>query len=68
MTDLYKDGVLIARGGSLENSYPNESGAYLKIGLYKWNWEYRPADVAIRTMYYGDVEIRSSETPQRRDE
>ncbi|WP_160147418.1 heparin lyase I family protein [Caballeronia pedi] len=59
VTDLYKDGALVVRGGTSANAYPNDRDAYLKVGIYKWDWKVRPSDVSERTMYYGDVEVRT---------
>lgn len=59
VTDLYKDGALVVQGRHIVNAYPNEVGAYLKIGVYKWDWKSRPSDVTVRTMYYGDIEVFS---------
>jgi hypothetical protein len=59
VTDLYKNGALVAHGGASPNAYPNDKSAYLKIGIYKWDWTVRPSDVSVRTMYYGNLKIQS---------
>jgi hypothetical protein len=59
VTELYKDGVRVVKADSIENAYPEDDGAYLKLGVYKWDWKVRPTDVNVRTMYYGDVRIAS---------
>jgi hypothetical protein len=57
VTDLYKDGELVVRAGSIENSYPDEKNAYLKIGVYKWDWMNRPSAVDLRTMFFGNLSV-----------
>lgn len=59
ITDLYKDGVLVVHAGAVPNAYPGDHNEYLKIGIYKWWWKTRPSDVVQRTMYYGDVVIKT---------
>jgi hypothetical protein len=59
VTDLYKDDNLAVKARSVENAYPNDESAYLKIGVYKWDWKPSHTNLDVRTMYYGDVQIRS---------
>jgi len=58
------DGTLVARGGAIQNAYPGERNGYLKIGIYKWNWDARQSDVEERTMYYGNIEVLKRVEPR----
>lgn len=55
ITRLYKESQLVFDGKGMPNSYPNDNGAYMKLGLYKWWWKVRASDVSRRAMLYGDV-------------
>ncbi len=55
LTELSKDGAQVLAANGIPNSFPNDSRAYFKIGIYKWWWKERPTDVSELTMFFGDV-------------
>jgi len=57
VTELKKDGKLVYATKGVANSYFNDDGAYLKLGLYKADWKKKPSDVETRTIYYGRVSV-----------
>ncbi|WP_321787172.1 heparin lyase I family protein [Paraburkholderia sp. J94] len=59
LTDLYKDGELVARClRPCANAYLDDDNAYLKLGIYKWRWTDAPSDVTERTVFFGPVRVR----------
>ena len=57
VTELLKDGRIVASMNGQPNAYPGDQMAYFKAGLYKWWWRSRPSDVTSRVLYLGDVTI-----------
>ncbi len=58
VTELFKDGKVVFATKGIPNSYSDDDGGYLKLGIYKAEWNKVETDVDVRTMYYGDVSIR----------
>lgn len=57
VTELTKDGKRVFAIYGVPNAYANDDRAYLKLGLYKADWQKKPSDVDVRTLYYGPVSI-----------
>ncbi|SAL77925.1 hypothetical protein AWB71_05575 [Caballeronia peredens] len=57
LTELRRDGhqVFIAQG--VPNAYPGVQNAYLKIGLYKPDWQKKATDVAKVSFLYGPLTV-----------
>ncbi|BAC92206.1 polysaccharide lyase [Gloeobacter violaceus] len=59
--EVWKNGVLVlAREGP--NTYNDQTGPYLKLGIYKPDWKYDPAEstTSSRTLYIDEVRIGNS--------
>jgi hypothetical protein len=57
LTELYKDGERVFAASGVPNAYPGVQDAYLKIGLYKPDWDVEPSDVATSTVLYGPLSV-----------
>ncbi|GAB7524915.1 hypothetical protein PBS_39040 [Paraburkholderia sp. 2C] len=57
VTELYKDGVRVFAAPGAPNAYPAVNDAYLKLGLYKPEWDMAPSDVATSTIFYGPLSV-----------
>jgi hypothetical protein len=57
VTELYKNGTSVFATSGIANTYINDQSPYLKIGLYKPNWETQPSDVTQSTVFYGPVNV-----------
>ncbi|CAB3751950.1 heparin lyase I family protein [Paraburkholderia humisilvae] len=57
LTELYKDGSRVFAAREVPNAYPGVQDAYLKLGLYKPNWDVAPSDVATSTVLYGPLSV-----------
>jgi hypothetical protein len=57
LTELYKDGSRVFEARGVQNAYPAVQDAYLKLGLYKPNWDIAPTDVVTSTVLYGPLSV-----------
>src|SRR5438105_148270 len=56
-TELSRDGESVWSASGSPNAYPGDDQAYLKLGLYKWDWQKKPSDVDERTLFVSDVAV-----------
>jgi hypothetical protein len=57
ISEVVKDGVVVASSNGRRNAYAGDNAAYFKAGIYKWWWQERPSDVQTRTIYLADITI-----------
>lgn len=57
VTELYRDGTRVFSMRGMPNAYTGDDEAYLKLGIYKADWQKKPSDVDTRTLYYGKVAV-----------
>jgi len=55
ITTLKLNGTSVAAFDGVSNAYQNDDSAYLKVGIYKWDWLKRPSDVDGRILYVSNV-------------
>jgi hypothetical protein len=56
-TELFKDGQLVFDSEGYPNAYPGVQDSYLKIGVYKPDWQKKPADSKEISILYGPISI-----------
>lgn len=56
-TQLWKDARLVYASTGAPNAYPNDSHAYLKLGLYRPGWQDSASKVRAMTLFYGPLSI-----------
>lgn len=56
-TQLWKDGEKVFESRGLANSYPGETHAYLKIGIYKPGWVLLPSTISETQVLYGALTV-----------
>ncbi|SAK72844.1 heparin lyase I family protein [Caballeronia ptereochthonis] len=57
VTELRRDGKQVFLAQDVPNAYPGVQNAYLKIGLYKPDWQKEATDVAQVSLLYGPVTV-----------
>ena len=57
VTQLRRDGELVFLAQGKSNAYPGVQNAYLKLGLYKPDWQKKATDVATVSVLYGPVTV-----------
>jgi hypothetical protein len=60
--ELFKNQVLVLDATGKPNAYADDTQAYLKMGIYKWDWQKKPSDVRSRKLFYGDIFVGVKET------
>lgn len=58
---VFKNGQLFHESSSIPNAYQDDTEAYWKLGLYKWDWLREPSDVTTQTVYFGDFKVWQAE-------
>ncbi|MCR6545244.1 polysaccharide lyase [Dehalobacterium formicoaceticum] len=58
--EIFKDGKRIFARTGVPNTKNDKQGVYMKLGIYKWDWEENPGNSSLdkRVVYYDSIEIR----------
>lgn len=59
--EAYKNGHKVLDCNGLPNMTNDQSGVYMKLGLYKWDWNDNPdmSSVSSRVIYYDNIKVEN---------
>lgn len=59
ITEVYKNGIKVLELNGLPNTTNDKKGVYLKVGIYKWDWNLASSlsTLARRVVYYDNIAI-----------